>query len=270
MRRNGTSGRNLLLFLVLLLLQSGCASKIPSTLPLAESEKVSVLDRLREFQGRNCSQSLDADVTLEWLIYGKTEKIPGLLQLQSPAFLRYAVVDPLGRQLFILVSDGISFTLVDNRNAKALIGQVDSQFWKKYIPGFVIPTQYLSWLTGRLPAGDFKTGEIRADKRSVDAVWLITGWNDAIRHHVLFSPEAGQVLRHIIEGGNHEILLDVVYSDYDSTDQGCAPPHRLQVEGAGISGTVTLLFEEIFPAAPIPRGIFHLTLPDHFTVSPVE
>ena len=124
-------------------------------MPLAEREKPFILKQLQEFQDRRCAQSLDADVTMEWQMYGKTEKIPGLLQLQSPSFLRYSVVDPIGRQLLILVSDGSSFTLVDNRKAKALTGQVESNFWNKYIPGFIVPKDYISWLTGRLLADFF-------------------------------------------------------------------------------------------------------------------
>ena len=269
MKRHHASGRVLLLVLAVLVLP-GCAARIPSSLPLAESEKPYVLHRLQEFQSRKCGWSLDADVTLEWQMYGKREKIPGMLQLLSPAFFRYAVVDPLGRQLFILVSDGNNFTLVDNRKAKALTGPVDSHFWRNYIPGFIRANDYISWLTGRLPAGSFKVNEIRADRKSVDAVWLLTEWTDAIRQRVLFHPDTGQVARHIVEGANDAVLLDVTYSDYQEDDLDCSRPRLLQVEGAEVSGTGTVHFVKLLPEAAIPPRIFHLTLPEHFTVTTVE
>lgn len=269
MKRHHATVRGLLLVLAVLVLP-GCAAKIPSSLPLAESEKPYVLDRLQEFQSRKCGRSLDVDVTLEWQRYGQSEKIPGMLQLQSPAFLRYAVVDPLGRQLFILVSDGNSFTLVDNRKAKALTGPVDSNFWNNYIPGFIRAKDYISWLTGRLPAGSFKVNEIRADRKSVDAVWLITEWMDDIRQRALFNPDTGQVARHIVEDAKDTVLLDVTYSDYQADDLECARPRLLQVEGAEVTGTGTVHFAKLLPEAAIPPGIFHLTLPEHFTVTTVD
>jgi outer membrane lipoprotein-sorting protein len=269
-KQNATLRWGTLLILALLSLQPGCASKIPLSLPLAESEKPFILNQLQEFQSRNCIESLDADVTLEWEMYGKTKKIPGMLQLQAPSFLRYSVVDPLGRQLFILVSDGNSFSLVDNSKAKALTGQVNSNFWKKYIPSFITSKDYISWLTGRLPAEPFEVKEVRRDKKSVKAIWLITGWKNTIRHHVLFFPETGQVTRHIVEGENKDILLDVMYTNYDSGSLSCAKPLLLKVEGTKISGTVKVHFDEILPETLIPPSIFHLNLPAHFTVKIVE
>ena len=270
MEQSKTSRWRFILVLVLLLILSGCASKIPSSLPLAEREKPFILKQLQEFQDRRCAQSLDADVTMEWQMYGKTEKIPGLLQLQSPSFLRYSVVDPIGRQLLILVSDGSSFTLVDNRKAKALTGQVESNFWNKYIPGFIVPKDYISWLTGRLPADVFEVYEIRQDKESVEFVWLLTKWKNNTRHHILFSPKDNQVIRHIVESDDNEILLDVVYSDYDSNIPHCTKPNLLKIEGAEITGTLKMHFDEFFPENPISLNIFYLTLPEHFSVKIVE
>jgi outer membrane lipoprotein-sorting protein len=259
-----------IIILALLIFLSGCASKIPSSLPLAEGEKPLILNQLQEFQNRRCAQSLDADVTLEWQMYGKTEKIPSVLQLQSPSFLRYSVVDPIGRQLLILVSDGSSFTLVDNRKAKALTGQVESNFWNKYIPEFITSKDYISWLTGRLPEDVFEVYEIRQDKESVEFVWLLTKWKNNTRHHVLFSLKGNQVIRHIVESDDNETLLDVVYSDYDPSTPHCTKPNQLKIEGAKITGTLKLHFDEFFPENPISPNIFHLTLPDHFSVKIVE
>jgi len=264
------SGWILLLILLLPVLQSGCASKIPASFPLADTEKPYVLDRLREFRNRECPGSLDADVTLEWRMYGKTEKIPGMLQMQSPAFLRYSVVDPLGRQLFILVSDGSRFTLVDNRKARALTGGIDSAFWQKYIPDFISPADYMNWLTGRLPATPFEVREIRGDKQAVDAVWLITEWRGGVRHHVLFHPDSSRMTRHIVENDSEEVLLDVSYTEYRPNGTDCPEPSLLLAKGEEISGTVQVRFDRILPPTPIPEPLFHLTLPEHFTLKTVD
>ncbi len=259
-----------LLILALLILLPGCASKIPSSRPLPESERPIILNQLQKFQNRKCIESLDADITLEWQLYGKTEKIPGMLQLQSPSFLRYSVIDPLGRQLLILVSDGDTFSLVDNNKAKALTGQVYSNFWKKYFPNFISSDEYIAWLTGRLPAGAFVVKEIRGDKQLSEAVWLESQWENTIRHHVLFFPETGHMRRHIVEDESYDILLDVTYTNYNSNDLDCAKPHVITVEGTEITGTLTLHFDKIFPETTIHPNIFDITIPTHFTTKTVE
>ena len=87
---------------------------------------------------------------------------------------------------------------------------------------------------------------------------------------MLFSQKDNQVTRHIVEGENKIILLDVVYSDYDSTTPHCAKPNQLKIEGTEITGTLTIHFDEFFPKGLISPDIFHLTLPEHFNVKNVE
>lgn len=271
MNSNSRSGWQLLLILAVLLLLSACASKIPSTLPLPESEQPLVRERLQEFQAHLCTTSLDADVTMEWQGYGKSEKYPGLLQLQPPAFLRYAIVDPLGRQLLILVSDGTDFTLVNNRNASAVIGSLSSNFWRKYVPACIAPRDYISWLTGRLPVQVFEAAELRQGKEPDKGIWLVTKWKDGIRHHILFDAEIRRIQRHMVEGEGGKILLDVSYSNYKTANNpDCERPNLVQIEGAGISGTLTIRFDAAYSESPIPEDFFHLSIPEHFSQEIVE
>lgn len=265
-----TSRSTCLLIFVLLIFLPGCAAKFPSSLPLPEGEKERVMNRFREFQKRPRPQALDADVTLEWEMYGKVEKIPGMLQLQEPSFLRYALVDPLGRQMLILVSDGAGFILVNNRKAMALTGSVKSDYWEKYIPGFIDSGEYVSWLTGRPGSEGYMVREVRRDEETVGDMWLLTGWKDGVRHHLLFNPESGTLKQRIVEGSDNEILLDVEYSGYNSDNSNSSQPSLIKVGGEKVSGSLIVHIEKIISEEAIPPDVFQLSLPEHFTVTVAE
>jgi len=98
------AGRLALLLAVLLL--AGCAGKVPRTTSLESSEIEEVRAGFTEFSKRACPLTLDADITLEMQLLGKSQKSAGVLQYAGPSSFRYAMVDPLGRSLFIMVTDG--------------------------------------------------------------------------------------------------------------------------------------------------------------------
>jgi len=221
-------------------------------------------------RSRECGNSLDADVTVQWQGYGKNGTIPGMLQMQAPSLLRFSVVDPLGRQHFILVSDGDTFTLINNSRSTAYAGPADSPFLRRYIPACISPHHYHDWLTGRLPFGEGSFKHFRWDAESPEAVWLITGWEDGVRHHVLFAPESATIKQHLVEGEDGGVLLDVVYDDYQANELDCLLPHLLRIEGATISGTALVRYDKIFPVREIPERHFQIVIPDHFTVETVE
>ena len=99
-----------------------------------------------------------------------------MLQVQNSGQLRYSIVDPLGRQLLILVSDAENFTLINNQKGKAYVGRTNSSFLQKYIPPYLYSEDYLSWLTGRLPARGLEISDIREDKQSPQKIWFISSW----------------------------------------------------------------------------------------------
>ena len=69
-----------------------------------------------------------------------------MLQYEGPSSFRYAMVDPLGRSLFIMVTDGYTFTMVYNREAKAVTGSTASRFWRdKCRRGWMLPTYCCCW-----------------------------------------------------------------------------------------------------------------------------
>lgn len=249
---------------------SGCASKIPASFPVAENEKTYLLETFNAFRAEQCSTTLDADITIDWQGYGKKEVFPGMLQVQDPGYLRYAIVDPLGRQLLILVSDSEDFTLVNNKKGKAYVGQTDSSFWQRYIPSYLYPEDYLSWLTGRVPANGFEIQDIRQDKQSPQQIWFISSWQNDIRHRIQYDLEAKNILRHMVEGLERNVWLDVAYSDYAINSNTCNKPMLLQISGSDISGNLTIHYDEFFSTPALSPNNFQLHIPDHFSLETVK
>ena len=254
--------------LLLVLLLAGCAGKQPLTSDLALSERERVGAAFAEFAKRDCPLSLDADITLEMQLLGKTEKSAGMLQCAGPSSLRYALVDPMGRSLFIMVTDGYSFTMVYNREAKAVTGSTASRFWQDYVPPGVAADDLLLLLAGRVPA-NLRLKDIRGEQGGA-GVWLFAVGSEGLRHEILLDRNASRVLRHILKDGRDTTLLDVTYEQYAAEEPLCPRPLALRIEGETITGTLIVHFDRFFTGQPLPPQNFQLTLPGHFTVQQVE
>lgn len=254
--------------LLAFLLLAGCAGRAPETTPLERSERARAGAGFAEFAKRGCPLSLDADIALEMRLLGKTEKSAGMLQYEGPSSLRYAIVDPLGRSLFIIVTDGYTFTMVYNREAKAVTGSTASRFWQDYVPQGVSAADIVLLLAGHLPA-NLRLQDIRGDREGA-GFWLYGVGSEGIRHEILFDHQVSRVLRHILKDGSETVLYDVTYEQYGTGDPLCPLPEALRVEGKTITGTVILRFDRLFTGQAIPAQTFHITPPGHFLVQKVE
>lgn len=263
--------RRALALLVCCLLLAGCAGRLPRTYPLTVVEKEHVLSRFEEFLHHRCLRVLDADVTLEMQMLGKSEIAPGMLQAMSPSYLRYTVADPLGRSLAIVVTDGTTFTMVDNRRAEAVTGPVESGFWYEFFPPGVYVEDFIPWLTGRLPDQDFQINATLGDRDDPTLVWMISPAGEGMWHDIGFDFAAGVMRRHILRSEtDNKALLDVRYIRYNMEDAQCPLPMELEVAGQSITGTLLIRFDRIFTDTTLSPRIFLLDIPDHYTVEEVE
>ena len=64
-------------------------------------------------------------------------------------------------------------------------------------------------------------------------------------------------------------MLDVEYDGYQQVNNDCLYPTYLFAEGQGISGSVQIGIDKVYNT-PLADEIFHLQLPDHFTLIEVE
>ena len=262
------SGIHCRILLLVLLLLAGCAGKHPRTVPLDGDEQARILAGFSAFAQRDCPLSLDADITLEMRLLGKTEKSAGILQYQGPSSFRYAMVDPLGRSMFIMATDGYTFTMVYNRDAKAVTGSTASRFWHDYVPSGVSAADMLLLLAGRSPE-NLRLMEVFGNQEG-SGFWLYGVGAEGIRHEILFEHESSLVRRHIIKNGDDAVLFDVVYNEFSEDDPFCPRPRVMQVEGKNITGTILLRVDQVYSGQPIPAQNFRVIPPPHFLVQEVD
>ncbi|MDY0391437.1 MAG: hypothetical protein RBQ88_11065 [Desulfobulbus oligotrophicus] len=252
-----------------LLVLSGCMGKQPQTVPLDEAGRQEALSLWETFLSRDTPPAVDADVRVGWDVLGSKGGVAATLIAEQPAFFRFAANDPLGRSLLLAVSDGTSFTLIDNRKGHVSQGTIHSRFWRSYIPRSVRAEDLFSLLGGCVTAGEGADAQPAQDEQA-RGFWY--QWQDdrGLRHHVLLSRYHGEVHQHMLIDGRGEVVLDFQYSDYlQDTKSGYSWPGHLQVTGAAVTGTLTLRVEQIYSYIPKGEAAFHLVAPPHFTVEQI-
>ncbi len=252
-------------WLIPLALLGGCGTRLPRTTALHGPELEQALARLDRYLDRSCARSVDSDVDLGWQAYGRREVYPGTLQALAPARLRLALVDPLGRPQLLLVSNGSRFTLADNRRVEGFTGPVDSGYITKYLPPEVVGEELFSWLSGRVERSD--SDEVGVEEGQEGRIWYSMARGELSQYLVL---DQDRLRRRLLKDADGNILLDVHYSDYLPTEDGCLWPGRLEITGEHLPAGFTLDFTRIYSLDPPGDRVFELQLPQHFSVQEVR
>jgi hypothetical protein len=259
----------LLSLLFCLLMLSGCATKLPKTTPLAPDQQQEAESLFHSFLLAPKPTALDADIRLGWDVLGSKGGIDATLLLQQPTLLRFSATDPLGRPLLIAVSDGVSFTLVDNRIGRIYKGKTDSKFWHSYVPETLLAEDLFFFLGGLLPNMETRTVKTTQDMEQ-KGFWYI--WKDgrAMTHHVLLDWHNKQITRHLLFDSHEDLVLDMTYSAY-SRFQGTdfSWPWHLEITGPAITGRLTVQVKKMYPHTQQAAATFHLVAPPHFTIEQV-
>ena len=258
-----------LALLCCLLALPGCARKMPFTEALAPEAHQEATDLFAAFVTRCPPAIFDADLRLTWELLGVKGGVDATMQLQQPAMLRFSANDPLGRALSLLVSDGVTFTMVDNRSGKVYRGTTDSKFWHTRVPEAVQTEDLLPLLAGSAPAGGPVNVQPAGDGKGV-GFWYL--WTDAraFRHHVLLERHSGRMLQHLLVDRSGKQVLNLVYAEHTQGEGGFAWPGRVEVTGEAVGGSVVIRFDRIFSRESLPASTFQLTPPAHFTIEEVD
>ncbi|NLX19124.1 MAG: hypothetical protein GXY53_07585 [Desulfobulbus sp.] len=244
---------------------SGCAGKQPQTIPLDEAGKQDALSLWGTFLRRSTPPAVDADIRVGWDVLGSKGGVAATLMMQQPAFFRFAANDPLGRSLILAVSDGTSFTLIDNRRGHVSSGTIHSKFWQSYIPQSVRAEDLFPLLGGFL-AEEKEDAVLPTQDEQERGYWY--QWQDdrELTHFVLLDRHNGEVLQHMLIDGTGEVVFDFQYSDYlQDANSGYVWPGNLRVTGTAVTGTLTLRIEQIYSYSLKGEEVFRTAWPPHFT-----
>lgn len=259
----------LLALLLCLSALAGCATKLPQTTPLSPGQQQEAEHFLVSFLQVPRPTAVDADVRLGWDVFGSKGSVDASLQLQQPAFLRFSATDPLGRSLLLAVSDGASFTMVDNRIGRIYQGKTGSKFWQSYIPQTILAEDLFYFLGGLLPNVEMKAIGAAQDLE-LTGFWYVWKDNRSLTHHVLLDRRSKEMTRHLLFDPRGDLILEMTYSAYSGArESGFNWPRHLRMTGSAITGTLTVHVNKTYSHGRLAAAIFHLEPPAHFTVEQV-
>ena len=251
--------------LVVLACLAGCAGKGgPKTTPLAPAEEREALSRLRALAAAPQPSSVETGYDLSWQILGRSGKLAAQLWMDAPDLLRFSVHDPLGRTLYLAVSDGDLCILVDNRASTVKKGRVDGGAWRRIVPEPLGIADVAPLLGGRLAKMPLA---VKASGNPDGSGWWYEWREGDLGHRLLLDKKTGLAARRLILDKGGDALLDVIYLNYDEDRaSGYLWPGKTEVAGSLVKGR--LLLERSGPLSfdPLPLSVFHPEIPEHFKV----
>ena len=253
-----------------LLFLTGCAARLPQTIPVSQTQKDDILAHYLDSRSRDCDFPVDADVILDIRSFGRKMMVDGYLQIQPPSFVRATVLDKVGRPLFILVAKGDELTFVDSMKGKALIGPVGSLIRNNDFPVRMETGEFAALLIGRFFPDELLLQDIRTEEKTKRSAWLVFSAPGGNLNRILFDFSAERIIRHAVENREGDILLDIRYEWNDEIKDQCSPPSTLSVSGEVLDGEVELLYTRVMRPEQISPDVFELSLPDHYRIRHAE
>ncbi len=258
------------LCVLILVLLSACGGiSLPKTSALPALEQREAIERLTTLAQEPLPPSVETDYLISWNILGSSGRVDAVLLMDEPDQLRFSAHDPLGRTLYLAVSDGTNFTMVNNRAATVRRGRVDGASWRSVVPEPLILADIVPLLGGRVHGlTSTLSGQIEAAQNPEQTgYWFV--WQDSRKfsHHLLLDRERNLVARHLLVDKKDTILLDVSYLNYDLDEEtGYYWPKTTEVSGSIVKGKLLLERQGLLSFDPLPVATFFLELPSHFKV----
>ncbi len=244
---------------------SACSAKLPQTQAVEGQEVQEAQSHFNSFLQQDYAQAVDGDIRLSWKAFGQHESYTAQLQAARPAFLRLALVDPLGRPLLLLTSDGNTFTLVDNRQSVAYTGVAENQALRRFLPAFIPTEDVFFWLSGRVPLDKMTAAQPRRD--AAGKLWWYGAPASPGTVHVVALDQDQRLHRHlIVEEKNAVVLFEARYSDYTNN----AWPQRIDFSGKSLEADYSIEFTEILAFTPPRQEQFQIRIPPHFTRKSIQ
>lgn len=255
-------------FFIALFFMCGCAAKLPRLEAPSVQQQEAAEIMLQRYLERPRIAALDADIRIHWDMPASSGGVDGLLQVQKEGLLRLTIVDPLGRSLYILVSNGRTFTLVDNQEGKGYQGAVEAEFLESYIPAHIISGDLFSLLGGLMPGEREQVDEVGIDGKNIIWYAFRAGRNE---HRILLEGAAPVMRRHVIEDNRQGENTSIAYSDYFPVDPaGSLWPRLITLTGNSIYGTLQLEIKDVVSVLPGDAANFQIAIPPHFSRERVQ
>jgi hypothetical protein len=256
-----------------LLMVTGCSNKVVPLTKVVLDENNEAASRLARFRQRPSVNAVDMDVHLGWKYLGQQGAIDAILVLQAPSWVRMTALDPLGRSIFIISSDGTTFTMADNRSGIGYRGKVTSRLWRKYVPEAIRPESLFYFLGAMLPAKEvaYSFAGIDGQGRYWYQFEEEKKVGEKILHRIMLSDE-GLAEQYLLVRNQSQVMVRFIYQHYlsigGSEQQGAAKvwPGLITVDGEDVQGEFSLEVKKMVSNARQPLSFFTLHIPLHYEI----
>lgn len=256
------------IIIVLLLFAGGCAT-LPDRQELTGAEEQGLRNSFKAMvasqQQCRCCLDSSARVKVSTLLF--SGGMAGYLQALSPSYLKFVAINPLGQPVGVLTSDGQKFRYVDVLASIVYDGNVDGQTFAKYAPAGFGPAFSYYWLIGRLQPGPVELLNLSRDNDNGD-IWVELQYDNNHRSLLLFAPEQGVILRHVVLDDNDERLLNILYSDYGSGP--CPMPGKITITSLTMGSTLEISLTDFRQQVSLHRADFVNSAPPSFKQQRVD
>lgn len=265
------------------LLLAGCAVRSPLGEPLAGGERLGIEVAFLAAMAERREQllCLDAEAELNWRTLLRSGILPGYLQALSPGQLKFVGLDPLGRPLLALVTDGDFFRLVLVPETRVYEGATTAASFRRHLPDGLTPEILPQSLFALLSGGQPFNSDIVAVYQDPhgEGYWLEVA--EPTRTQLLFGPGAAadgenggrsNLVRRIrlYEPGDRQ-PTEIVYGDYrpaalPAAGESLLLPHRIELHARRHQGlSLTLRLDDLLTDCGLSAADFQLPVPGSFT-----
>ncbi len=252
------------------LLLGGCGTRLPRIEPLAEPDRSAVRERFYKFAEQQPVQALDADVHLQWSVFGRHGSVDGTVQSLRNGSFRVNILDPLGRPVFIGTGYGGILTVIEVASAKAFQSPLYGNLWHEYVPAKLTSDRILPLLLGRVPLDYIDVAEIGTIEEQREGVWLslLEEGFPGRTHRFFFDPLQSVILQYVLADGNREPLVSILYKGYH-LQEDYRIPSLIEISGEAVHGSYTIDLTKVYSLESIAPAAFSVTIPEHFSVESV-
>ncbi len=208
---------------------AGCASINGKQAALAGRERVRALAAFTAFaadQGR-CPAAIEAAFSADFDSFWRNARADGEVRIRQPAEIKLTAVDPLGRPLLIVASDGSSFVAVNVAEATVYTGELSARKVASFMPAALVPDLFYLMI-GRLPPGELLIREISAGpEEGLVRISFSPAARPELVREVVFDPGAKKIRSQAVFDTDGKLLLTVNYSRFLSL--GCEIPATVEL-----------------------------------------
>lgn len=210
---------------------AGCAYK-QWTEPLGSTEADSATQLVDSLVARDaaCGGTLEGDLVLFYQNPFEKKALSGFLQFSMPSSYKFVMTNPFGQPVLVIAGNQESFQAINTLEKNYLAGSLRSFGLRNNIPGYVLKSDWGSWLTGRNQLSSQAITDIRNDRDS-RGIWLTFKSKEQKGvYHLLLDRDKEVFLVRILENGNGQTVAEITYDSWVTLGK-CKQPLEISIAG---------------------------------------